>query len=323
MILYQQQTRPAWRRPVPWLAAAALALAALLWAGLQTPTVPRAPAARPASALPRPVVGAPPQAQQEAPAAPQAVVRRNPRVDDPLASATDLKRLYDGWVAASDPALRAVAARAWAACVPVFLPPDNRPASPEGEISALPEAGRVPREAAWRSLWSRCQGFFGEGRERLLLQAPAMRSASRTPAEEVRQALLSGDTRQALASADRLLAAGDPHSLGELSGIARRWAEQQQGGDPPSAATLAAADVTDAALSVLECDFGADCSAQSLTAITLCANEGYCDGDLVQRRLARFGSGFDRAAVMRERERLAQGLRQAGLTSSAAWLGLP
>jgi hypothetical protein len=84
---------------------------------------------------------------------------------DPVGGAPDLKRVFDQFIGSSDPGQRRVAVRAFDACFPAFLPAPSQAPSPEPLIRALPGERRAQREAAYRSLFARCQGFLGQGRE--------------------------------------------------------------------------------------------------------------------------------------------------------------
>ena len=66
----------------------------------------------------------------------------------------------------------------------------------------------------------------------------------------------------------------------------------------------------DAALLLVSCDLGRDCSTQSLWALQLCAVETLCDGDVGQRLgLRNARSGLDTAAVDRRRLQLLDSIR--------------
>jgi ubiquinone biosynthesis protein UbiJ len=309
MILWLEHRRPVWRRPGWCLAALGAMVAALVWMGLQ----PWQPPTHAAAA------GQQPQAHPAAAATEPATPQHRVVIDDSLARTPDLKQEFDRLMANGDAAAQASAARAWQACVPVFLPPDGGSASPDAMIAGLPAKSRAPREDAWRALWARCQGFFAAPRAELLAQAGTMRARAAPAGAAVLQALARGERDEALARADSVLASGDAAAVASLSGLARRWREARDG--QLSRDTAAAVDATDAGLAVLDCDLGADCSSASLAALQLCAAEGLCEGDVVDRRFARFGAPLDYAAVDRERERLAAALH-SGARDAASLLRL-
>src|SRR5439155_1971389 len=132
-------------------------------------------------------------------------------------------------------------------------------------------------------------------RAELLARAGAMRARAAPAGAAVLQTVALGERDEALAHADRVLASGDAAAVASLSGLARRWLEARDGA--PSREAAAAADATDAALAVIDCDLGVDCGAASLQALQLCAAQGLCEGDGIDRRFARFGAPLDYAAV--------------------------
>ncbi len=82
-------------------------------------------------------VVSPPPAQPAVPRTSNAPVA----VVDSDANAQDLRRVYDDDSGSADPRRRRMAARAFAACVPLFVPSAGETPSPEPMIQALPAAG--------------------------------------------------------------------------------------------------------------------------------------------------------------------------------------
>jgi hypothetical protein len=292
------------------LAACALALAALYWTHRPiAPPSPPSPSAAPADVAPEsraPAAAGPAPAPAQAPAA-----RTTP---DPIGSAPDLKRVFDEYAARADPAAQSVAARAFGACVPAFLPTPGEAASPEPLIRALPAENRAAREAAYRQLFARCAGIASEPRATLeatlrSLKGPA---AAQEPGARAVEDLRAGRFDRVDALVGQGLTASDPAAVAGMSGVASALAQSLGGG---AEVTRRAREV-DAALPLVACDLGLDCSATSLPSLQLCAAEGACEGDYIARTATRF-SGVDVARAQAERSRLLA-LVQSGrpLTSS-------
>jgi hypothetical protein len=313
VIVWIERRRSAWRRPAFWAGMSGAAALVLLGAALRIVPPAQELAAEPTR----------PHAAPTDPLLPHALrddAHPVLQATDLLAGFDDLHRAFDRLSAQGDVAAQAAAARAWQACVPAFLPGDGARASLDARLALLPaDPLRGKREAALRALWSRCQGFFTSPRDRLLAQAATLRAQRRFVGEREMQLLAAGEPDAALASADELLASGDVRALAALSGFARRWLDARHVASSPVARH--AADATDAALALLDCDLGADCGERSLGALQLCAAEALCEGSELERRLARPGPSVDRASVDRERRRLAATLRD-GPRSVADWLQL-
>lgn len=224
---------------------------------------------------------------------------------DPIGGATDLKRVFDQFIDSGDPGQRRIAARAFAACVPAFLPAGSETPSPEPIIRALPAEHRAEREAAYWSLFARCHSFLGEGRvplQRMRRQLQEDQEAQE-PGPRAYEDLLAGRTERIEALVSQGLTAVDPAAVASLSGVASRLAAQRDP-DGTDAATAQRASAVDAALPWVACDLGLDCSAGSLRALQLCAVQGLCEGDLRSRMALPSGASLDSPEVQQQRERL-------------------
>jgi hypothetical protein len=295
-------------RPLPWGTAAAVAAAGALLVALWRSDEPR-----PAPLAPLGAGAAVPAATSPSPAA-APVVRPAPSVHSAPpsppatldATAPDLRRLYDQYAGSGDPRARRMAMRAVDACVPLFVPPAGETPSPEPLIAALPANGRDEREQAWRTLFARCHGFVGERPDAIAaMQSQSARDVTaQDPGARARQALVNGDAAEAGRIAADALTAADPAAIASLSGVAIRLA-QSRGDGSADMDSVQRAMAVDAALPLVACDLGLDCSAQSLAALQLCAVEGACSGDLRARLATRLGGrGPDLAAIEAQRERL-------------------
>lgn len=270
------------------------------------------------------MAGAPPAAgMAQAPAAqtgpaPSAAPPAKQGPLDPIGGALDLKRVFDEYSASGDPRGRRVAARAFDACIPAFLPANAQTPSPEPLIRALPPEQRAEREASYWSLFARCRGFLGDGRAALEGTQRELRAnpESEEPGWRAQEDLLAGRTDRIDALVSHGLAASDPAAIAAMSGVAAKLAGVRNAEASDADLSLRARAV-DAALPWVACDLGLDCSASSLAALQLCAAEGLCDGHLAARIARRNADGVDAARIQEQRSRLLALIR-SGRTLSAA-----
>jgi hypothetical protein len=298
------------------IAALAAAAGWAAWQLLQPDAdiAPSRPAASVAPALDSNVApGA--RAASAAAAASQPVAAESAHADA-LGSAPDLRRLHDQYASSADPQQRRIAARALGACVPAFLPSAGQAPSAEPLIRALPAAQKSEREAAYRTLYARCSRFMDESRAGLVAahEASQRDPEMREPGARAAQALLDGRTAQAERLIAEAAASRDPVAIGSLSGVAVRLARDRDP-DQSDASLMQAARAVDAALPLVACDLGLDCSANSLWSLQLCATQGFCQGDLPARLAAQAaGDSADPTLVQQQRQRLLALLRNGRLS---------
>jgi hypothetical protein len=281
-----------------------LALACAVWLWWPDVPLPRAVAPPPATSQPRTSEARVPVAQDMTPMPDPA---RPDVTADPVSAATDLRRVFDDHIASPEPRERRIAARAFEACIPAFLPNPAETPSPEPLIQALPAAGRAERATAYWALFARCQRFFSERRESIAaMQAQLQRDAlAQDPGVRAQEALLAGRLDEVGPLVAEALRGADPAAVASLSGMAVRLA-QRSGTDAANAARMQRGRVVDAALPWLACDLGLECGAQSLQALQLCAVQGLCEGDVRARVAARMAAdAIVPAALEQERQRLA------------------
>jgi len=225
---------------------------------------------------------------------------------DAVGGAADLRRVFDEYIASADPRRRRIAARAFDACVPAFLPAGAQTPSPEPLIRALPAQGRAEREAAYWSLFARCRGFLGEGRGRLenLHRQLQGDEEAREAGVRAQEDLLAGRVDRIESLVSQGLNAAEPPAVASLAGLAARLALERNPDASPDPALLRRAHAIDAALPWVACDLGLDCSASSLPALQLCAVQGLCEGDLGSRMAQRSGDTAEAGEIQQERERL-------------------
>ena len=233
-----------------------------------------------------------------------AVPPQRASVPDPIGAAPDLKRVFDEYRDSSNFRERKVAARAFGACVPAFLAADEQTPSPEPLIRALPQENRNAREAAYWVLFARCRNFLGDGRAALEGQLRELKASTEAqePGVRAQEDLLAGRTDRIDALVAQGLSANDAAAVAGMAGVAAALASAR---DPDgSDADLALrARAVDAALPLVACDLGLDCSAASLQSLQMCALQGSCEGDLAAR-FAQRSEGIDPSRVQQERARL-------------------
>jgi len=235
-----------------------------------------------------------------------------------IAQSSDLKRTFDEQIASADVRVRRGAEQAFTACIPAFLPASGETPSPEAVIRTLPAARHAEREAAYRAIYARCQGFFGPGRAPLLelqRQLEADRRL-RQPGVQATEDLLAGRIERVEPLVTEALSGGDPAAIASLAGLVERLVQRRQ--DSPSVETLALARAVDAALPWVACELGLGCGVDSIQALQLCAVQGACEGDLPTRLLSLASSdGLDPLAVTAQHARLLALIRSGRLLGSA------
>ena len=298
------------------LLAVAAVLVGLAWLQQAPPKplsdAPLAPPASPARKLPALQTSgeAVPPRDAAAPA-----VTNSAGLTDPLAESPDLLQVFQRYRDSGDPRLKAAAQRAFSACTPAFLPRPGETPSPEPLIAALPAAQRMAREEALRSLYARCQSFMGLGRDALLKLRGELAADGglREAGQQVEDELAAGNIEQASRWATGALRSGDPAAIASVAAPLERLLAKlssTRAGSDAAADRIAAEDLA-AALPLLACDLGMDCSSRSLVALHLCAAQGQCEGDVEARFLARAAIDPGRtAAVQAQRRRLLALYRQ-------------
>jgi hypothetical protein len=258
---------------------ALLALATALWWGRGEPPV-QAPATAAAPAAPSaPKFLDPAQAAARAPAgSPDGKWRT-----DIVGAASDLRGVIDTALASSDPQVRRHASTAWRACFPLFNAPQGQTRGVAAAMASLHDTQRLVRAPALQDLHARCRTLLALREDDLNAIDGVIRRGVRdetlAPAgEAVLGAWQRGDADTARALLQQTLKARDPAALYSLVGVASRLAP-----DRPDAAAI------DLALLHVACDNGLNCERTSLPALTLCAGEGHCDGELYERWSRRSG----------------------------------
>lgn len=293
-----------------WFAVSMLILAGLAGAWWLLPSGPATPTDTDAlrtGASPAPgslSIGARPSLPSEAQPDPRAST--GVQAIDPVGQARDLGQVFDRYINSADPHQRQWAVRAFNACIPAFASSANHDASPEPLIARLPQAAHDERANAYRDLFARCHRLLSaraadiDGTRQSLERDWQTRSVG----VRAREAVVAGELDRAELLVNQALAWSDPVEVASLTGLASRLAQSHQD-EQADVQGLKLALTVDAAIPLVACDLGMDCSPQSLWSVQLCAAEGLCEGDLAARSMARLGSASpDPQAVQSQRNRL-------------------
>lgn len=294
--------------PIGWIVAAVLAGAGLL-------LYLTAPEHRPIKvrgaevAIDRPIPAPPPL-----PPPPKSLQRVEPdNPNDVLGRAKDYLAVFQRYRDSTNPIERAIAGRAHRACFPIFMPPAGKAPSSTYLKNALPKEQREERGAAIDELFERCRGFLLQP----IVPSEVVATAERvtngdlaTPGASARWAMIRGDRAKADGIVEQALKSREPYAIQSLVGMSTLMMDRSSRGMSP--------DVTDAALALLACDFGASCGANSLLALQLCATEGRCEGTARERMLARIGP-VDMEEVETERRRLQALFDRSNATIATIW----
>jgi hypothetical protein len=194
-----------------------------------------------------------------------------------VATVTDLKAVFDEHINRGDPRERRHAVRAFETCVPVFLPSAGQAPSPQAYIDAVSATQHGDRRGAYRALFERCRRLLDQGQDWLTSTALVLKldPQHREPGFRAQEALLTGDYERVAPLFAQALTGADPDDVASLSGIALKIMRLRYP-DGMEDAEYRRAVAVDTALSLLACDLGRDCGAQSLWSLQLCVGEGLC-----------------------------------------------
>ena len=210
------------------------------------------------------------------------------RLGNGVERATDLAAVYDKYSGSTDGLTRNIAYRAWSACFPAFLGAEGRPVTVEQFAAAMPSAAaNTPlRLAAYRELLNRCQRFFYMSRDEIIHASQRQEDAWKkgeilAPGELAMKFFLEGRSDEALNVARRTVQSGDAFAVASLQEYIHRMIAQKI--ETQQLPNSERSDLRGLAFAMAACQLGLDCSADSLTALLLCANSGQCEGSLTDR----------------------------------------
>ncbi len=247
------------------------------------------------------------------------------RLANPLETTAALRPFFERYQSSTNPLDRWFAARAWSACFPLFLPPENGTATLETITQALPANApdHAERLDAYRALMGRCRSFLDLPRATLAAQSEQINALTQagallSPGELARHLHNHGQTTRAVAMAQAVVASGDAYAIGSLRDYVFLMLTQRAGTDSPQGSMRP--DLRALAVQIAACDMGLACGAASLTALQACANTGLCTGDLRQRLLQEL-SQAERSAVLHDSATLLAALRSRDV-SALDWLAI-
>lgn len=237
------------------------------------------------------------------------------RLANPLERSADLSAPYRAHEGADSPLERHLAYRAWSACFPAFLGADGRPSKVDTFVRAMPEgrANNALRIAAYTALRKRCEGFFFMSTDEIVHTtqrlADLVRKGDVASAGELSlKYQLEGTTDRALDIARNAVQAKDGYSIASLQEFVHRMLGKRiEDGLAPSSERT---DLRGLAFAIAACDYGLDCSGESLTALQLCANNGQCDGSLTDRYVQGLVNTPDRDLVMQMARETSDAIRR-------------
>ncbi|TAG48746.1 MAG: hypothetical protein EAZ30_06200 [Betaproteobacteria bacterium] len=225
-----------------------------------------------------------------------------------LERSADLNADYRRLESALTPFERDLAYRAWSACFPTFLSAAGQVGSVQNLIDAMPRgaSSNALRTEAYQKLRQRCAGFFHLSSDELVqttqrLDDMARRGDAASVGELAFKFWREGDEARARDLARASIISRDGYSIASLQEYVHRSLERRI--DEGSFAKTERSDLRALALAIAACEYGLDCSADSLTALQLCTNNAQCEGALPERYLQRLDTVEDRQrlqALVRE-----------------------
>ena len=244
------------------------------------------------------------------------------RLGNGVERATDLAAVYDQYSGSTDGLTRNIAYRAWSACFPAFLGAEGRPVTVEQFAAAMPAAAsNTPlRLAAYRELLNRCQRFFYMSRDEIVHASQRQEDAWKkgdilAPGELAMKMFLEGRNGEALDVARRTVQSGDGYAIASLQEYMHRMIAQKV--ETQQLPNSERSDLRGLAFALAACRLGLDCSADSLTALLLCANGGQCAGSLTDRYLQTLPNAADRERAARLAEQTLAAIRASDFNTLA------
>lgn len=236
------------------------------------------------------------------------------RLANPLERATDLRSVYERFRKSGNPAERNAAYRAWTACYPTFVAPQDQPVTLDMVTRTLPQnaPNNAERVEAYRTLLGRCKAFFDLPRNDIMAETQRQKNAwqsglARAEGERVLQRFRQGDAKGAVLEARDIIASGDAYAIYSLRDFMagylaeqRRASSGQETGQP---------DLRALAFYLVPCELGMECGPDSLTALQLCANNGECTGNVADRYTRSFAAQVDPETLRKEAQRVADAIR--------------
>lgn len=226
------------------------------------------------------------------------------RLANPLERSADLRATFEQYKSSKNASERNIALRAWTACFPAFTAPDGQAVTLENVTRGLPrDARNYPlRVDAYRSLLGRCKRFLDLSHDDIVAESREQENAwnagdARSPGESALQSFNAGKVDESRSAVRSILASGDAYAIGSMS-------ELVADAESPLPRTSLSPALRSLAFSVAACELGLECGPGSLTALLLCANNGACEGGVVDRYLSELPDQAEYDAVLQESRRV-------------------
>lgn len=237
---------------------------------------------------------------------------------NPLERSDNLRKTYESFRDSRFGFERSVAFRAWSACFPQFMSADGQAVSLEKLTQALPvnAPNNAARMEAYRELRHRCEPFFELSRDDVIAATQRQsdlwkKGDALDPGELALKYLKADDKPKALAVVRDVLTSRDAYAIASLREFVHQFLVLQVDAQALPGSTRT--DLKSLALTVAACDLGLDCSAESLTALQLCAHSGFCVGSVIDRYAQSLPYPSDRQRLGEESQRVAAAIQAADM----------
>ena len=235
---------------------------------------------------------------------------------NPLERSDNLRKTYEIFRDSRFGFERSVAFRAWSACFPQFMSADGQAVSLEKLSAALPmnAPNNAARIDAYRELRRRCEPFFELSRDDVIALTQRQsdlwkKGEALDPGELALKYLKADDKPKALAVMRDVLTSRDAYAIASMREFVHQFLVLQV--DAQALPSSTRTDLKSLALTVAACDLGLDCTEQSLTALLLCAHNGYCSGDVIDRYAQSLPNPTDRERLGEESRRVIAAIQVA------------
>ena len=241
-----------------------------------------------------------------------------PKLGNPLERSDNLRKIYDSFRDSRYGFERSVAFRAWSACFPQFMSADGQAVSLEKLTQALPvnAPNNAARVEAYRELRRRCEPFFELSRDDVITFTQRQsdlwkKGEALDPGELALKYLKADDKPKALAVVRDVLSSRDAYAIASMREFVHQFLVLQV--DAQVLPSNTRTDLKSLGLAVAACDLGLDCTAESLTALQLCAHSGYCSGGVIDRYAESLPNPTDLERLTEESRRVAAAIASGDL----------
>ena len=241
-----------------------------------------------------------------------------PKLGNPLERSDNLRKIYESFRDSRYGFERSVAFRAWSACFPQFMSADGQAVSLENLTQALPvnAPNNAARIDAYREMRRRCEAFFELSRDDVITFTQRQsdlwkKGEALDPGELALKYLKADDKPKALAVVRDVLSSRDAYAIASMREFVHQFLVLQV--DAQVLPSNTRTDLKSLGLAVAACDLGLDCTAESLTALQLCAHSGYCSGGVIDRYAESLPNPTDLERLTEESRRVAAAIASGDL----------